>query len=125
MRRKSFHIQSGEAGTSSSESASHGICRTGAQQAAGGGLEKQGADVGTLCLRGQLKAWLSGTGDSRFADGLLGAFSTFLRLGWADLKVRGKEFPDGLAFKDTALSLLWCGFDPWPEKFHMSWVKPK
>ena len=27
--------------------------------------------------------------------------------------------------KDPALSLLWCGFDPWPGKFHMLWVWQK
>lgn len=43
-------------------------------------------DVGDTCQRGQLKAWPSGTGASMFAVRLLGAVSTFLRLGWAGSK---------------------------------------
>ena len=41
------------------------------------------------------------------------------------------EFPDGLAVKDPALSLLClgslqcCGFDPWPGNFCMLWQRPK
>ena len=27
--------------------------------------------------------------------------------------------------KDLALSLPWPGFDPWPGKFHMLWVRPE
>ena len=27
--------------------------------------------------------------------------------------------------EDLALSLLWLGFDPWPENFCMSWVQLK
>ena len=39
-------------------------------------------------------------------------------------KKMGKgEFPGGLAVKDLALSLLWCGFAPWPGSFHMSVAK--
>ena len=30
---------------------------------------------------------------------------------------RGREFPGGLAVKDPVLSLLWCGFYPWPGNF--------
>ena len=37
----------------------------------------------------------------------------------------GVEFPGGLAVKDPALSLLWCGFDPWPRNFYMPRVWPK
>ena len=33
------------------------------------------------------------------------------------------EFPGGLA--DSALLLLWFGFDPWPRNFHMPQVWPK
>ena len=44
-----------------------------------------------------------------------------------------KEFPSGLAIKDLELSLLWLrsllwhGFDPWPENFCMPqlWKEPK
>ena len=35
------------------------------------------------------------------------------------------EFPGGLAAKEPAVSLLWCGFDPQPEKFHMPQAQPK
>ena len=35
------------------------------------------------------------------------------------------EFPGGLMVKELALSLLRCGFDPWPGIFRMSWVEPK
>ena len=41
------------------------------------------------------------------------------------------EFPGGLVVKDLMLSLLWlrslpwCGFDPWPENFHMPLVWSK
>ena len=27
--------------------------------------------------------------------------------------------------KDSALSLLWCGFDPWPGNFRVPWLQPK
>ena len=27
--------------------------------------------------------------------------------------------------KGPELSLLWCGFDPWPGNFCMPWVQPK
>ena len=27
--------------------------------------------------------------------------------------------------KDTVLLLLWRGFHPWPENFHMPWALPK
>ena len=30
-----------------------------------------------------------------------------------------REFPGGLAVKDSALSLPWLGFDPWSGKFCM------
>ena len=33
------------------------------------------------------------------------------------------EFPGGLVIKDLALSLLWCGFSPWPGNFRMSWAQ--
>ena len=36
-----------------------------------------------------------------------------------------EEFPGGLAVKNLALSLLWCGLDPWPGNFHMPWVQQK
>ena len=29
------------------------------------------------------------------------------------------EFPGGLVVKESVLSLLWLGFDPWPRNFHM------
>ena len=29
------------------------------------------------------------------------------------------EFPGGLAVRDLALSLLWQGFDPWSQNFHI------
>ena len=35
-----------------------------------------------------------------------------------------EEFPGGLGVKDLALSLLWLGFDPWPENFCMAWAWP-
>ena len=34
------------------------------------------------------------------------------------------EFPGGLAVRDLELSLLWCGFDPWPRNFHMLQMWP-
>ena len=34
-----------------------------------------------------------------------------------------KEFPGGLAVKDSVLSLLWVGFDPWPRNFCTPWVQ--
>ena len=35
------------------------------------------------------------------------------------------DFPGDLDVKDMALSLLWCGLDPWPRNFHMlqAWGK--
>ena len=30
-----------------------------------------------------------------------------------------------LEVKDSAVSLLWPKFDPWPQNFHMPWVQPK
>ena len=43
-----------------------------------------------------------------------------LRRGWIqDLTKDILEFPGGLAVKDLVLSLLWCGFRPWPGTFHM------
>ena len=41
------------------------------------------------------------------------------------LKSLSLEFPGGLAVKDTALSMLWHGFDPWPRNFCMPWMWPK
>ena len=35
------------------------------------------------------------------------------------------DFPCGLAVKDSALSLLWLGFDPWPGNFCMPQVWAK
>lgn len=32
------------------------------------------------------------------------------------------EFPAGLVVKDSALSLLWLRFDPWPENFYIPQV---
>ena len=26
--------------------------------------------------------------------------------------------------KDLALSLQWCGFNPWPRNFHTLWARP-
>jgi len=34
----------------------------------------------------------------------------------------GRVFPDGLAVKDSALSLLQLGFNPWPRNFCIPWV---
>ena len=36
-----------------------------------------------------------------------------------------EEFPLAQQVKDLALLLLWCGFDPWPEKFCILQVQPK
>ena len=36
----------------------------------------------------------------------------------------GQEFPGGLAIKDSALSLLWLGFNPWPGNFCMPGAHP-
>ena len=36
-----------------------------------------------------------------------------------------REFPGGLAIKDSALSLPWFGFDPWSRNFYMLQVRPK
>ena len=36
-----------------------------------------------------------------------------------------EEFLGGLVVKESALSLLWLGFDPWPRNFHMLWAQPK
>ena len=41
------------------------------------------------------------------------------------IKTTMKEFPAGLVVKDSALSLLWLGFHPWPGNFHVTWVWPK
>ena len=38
------------------------------------------------------------------------------------LKATKEMFPGGLVVKDTALSLLWLGFDPWPGNSCMPWV---
>ena len=35
------------------------------------------------------------------------------------------EFPGGIVVNDSALSLLWLSFDPWPMNFQMAWVWPK
>ena len=35
------------------------------------------------------------------------------------------EFPGGPAVKDSALSLLWLRFDPWPGNFRMLRERPK
>ena len=35
------------------------------------------------------------------------------------------EFPGTLAVKDSALSLLWCGFSPWPRNLCMPFTWPK
>lgn len=59
--------------------------------AAGGGRRSRKWDVGAVCPRGQLKAWLSSRAEaSMFAVGLLGASNTFLRAGEADLKEIGR-----------------------------------
>ena len=36
-----------------------------------------------------------------------------------------REFPGTLAIKDSVLSLLWFGFDPWPGNLLMPWVQRK
>ena len=33
--------------------------------------------------------------------------------------------PDALVIKDSALLLLWLGFNPWPRNFCIMWVWPK
>lgn len=40
-------------------------------------------------------------------------------------KNNNTEFPSGLAVKDQALSLLWCGFHPWCVGTNMLWVWPE
>ena len=40
-------------------------------------------------------------------------------------KHRSEEFPGGLVVKDSALSLLWLGFDPWPGTFCITQLQPK
>lgn len=35
------------------------------------------------------------------------------------------EFPNGLAVKDLALSLMWLEFDSWPGNFRIPWELPK
>lgn len=45
-------------------------------------------------------------------------------MGWP--KKKGlEEFPGGLAVRDLAPSLLWCGFGPGSGKFHGPWVWAK
>ena len=41
------------------------------------------------------------------------------------LKLEGREFFSGLAVKDSVLSLLWHGFDPWLGNFHMPQERQK
>ena len=41
------------------------------------------------------------------------------------MKIRAKEFPDGLVVKESVLSWLWLGFDPWLGNFLMLWVRSK
>ena len=41
------------------------------------------------------------------------------------MRMLQQELPGGLRVKGPVLSLLWCGLDPWPGNFHMSWVWPK
>ena len=36
-----------------------------------------------------------------------------------------EEFPGGLVVKDSALSLLWLGFDLWPRNFGMELAQQK
>ena len=36
-----------------------------------------------------------------------------------------EDFPGGLMVKDSALSLLWLRFDPWPGNFGMPQIEPK
>ena len=49
----------------------------------------------------------------------------------SDLKAKvtaeadAQEFTGGLALKDSALSLLWLGVNPWPRNFPMPQVCPK
>ena len=40
-------------------------------------------------------------------------------------KIPQEEFPGGLAVKDSMLSLLWLGFNPWPRNFYTPWVWEK
>ena len=39
-------------------------------------------------------------------------------------KMPEREFPGGLEVKDSVLSLLWLGFNPWPVNIHMPWMQP-
>ena len=46
--------------------------------------------------------------------------------GWqAKVEIAEKEFPDGLAVKELALSLLWLRFNPWPGNFFTPQARPK
>ena len=74
-------------------------------QAVGGQLEKQGAAAGEGCLRGQGKSWPSRARASVFAVRLLGAFSTFLRQGQADLKEVGGSSREEARGQDTQRGL--------------------
>ena len=40
-------------------------------------------------------------------------------------KTQKLEFSGGLVVKHPSLSLLWCGFNPWPRNFCMPQVQPK
>lgn len=44
---------------------------------------------------------------------------------FSEHKIRIREFSDGLAVRDSALSLLWFRFNPWPRNFHVLWAWPK
>ena len=49
-------------------------------------------------------------------------------LNWAlktDYRKSMREFTSGLVVKDLALSLLWCGFDPWPANSCISQAWPE
>ena len=47
----------------------------------------------------------------------LAAMQPFKNISWSSLVVQG--------VKDPALSLLWLGFEPWPENFYMLQMPPK
>lgn len=89
MGRNCFWVQSGEVGTW--PAGDLGLCGLELVQAVGVQLEKQRAAAREGCLRGQLKSWPSRAKASVFAVRLLGAFSTFLRQGRADLKEVGSS----------------------------------
>ena len=56
---------------------------------------------------------------------LLLYFVFFLFMSSCEQKLRVLELPSNLAIKDSALSLLWHKFDPWPRDFLMPRAQPR